>query len=291
MSNVMAQLKALEVKVDKLESGTLTQMSNITHSATFANVLKRNTVKPTVVIKPKTNQQSKKTLEDISSNVDDSSLDVCGTRKIKGGGVVLRCNSTKDTMKVKQMVNDKLGDNYEVVLPKIKLPRLRITNIDPELEKESILDELKNHNQQLQYMEMRLVAVIGRKFKDNEFNDIVIEVNGTVHKQLMEMGKLRLPWRECKVLEHLHLIRCFKCCGFSHKSSVCNHSQKCSACAGPHKFANCKSKIKCCTDCKSSNEKFKTKLDTKHNALSKDCQILKRHLSNLANKIEYNDNE
>lgn len=266
-------------------------MSNKPHTNTYANALKRNTVKPTVVIKPKTNQQSKKTLEDISTNVNDSALDVCGTRKIKGGGVVLRCNNSKDTLKVKQLVNDKLGDNYDVVLPKVKLPRLRITNIDPEIEKDNILDELKHHNPQLQVMELRLVAVIGRKFKDNECNDIVIEVSGAVYKQLVEMEKLRLPWRECKILEHLHLIRCFKCCGFSHKSSICNKQQKCSACSGPHKFANCKSKIKCCINCKTSNEKFKTKLDTKHNALSKDCQILKRHLSNLANKIEYNDNE
>lgn len=291
MSNVISHLKALEDKVDKLESGSAKHLSNETQTHTYANAVKRSNVKPAVVIKPKNKQQSKKTLEDISTKVNVSALDVCGTRKMRDGGVVLRCNNTTDTMKIKQMVNEKLGDSYEVVLPKIKMPRLRITNIDPELEKDDILDKLKHHNQSIQCMDIQIIAVIGRKYRDNVYNDIVVEVNGAAYKQLMEMGKLRLPWRECKVFEHLYLVRCYKCCGFLHKSSECKKSQKCSNCSGQHKFAECKSKIICCVNCKDSNNKYKTKLDTKHNAWSKECQILKRHHTKLANKIEYSDNE
>lgn len=289
ISSIANNLKALEVKVTKLEAGTISQTSKQTH--TYANAVKRNAVKPSVVVMPKNKQQqAKKTFDDITMNVN-SAMDVCGTRKIRDGGVVLRCNNTQDTMKIKQIVNDKLGDDYEVVLPKVKLPRLRITNIDPDLQDDDILAELIHHNPSLEFMELKLVSAFKRKYRDNEFKDIVIEVNGATFKQLMEMRKLRLPWRECKIFEHLYLVRCYKCCGFSHKSVSCDKGQKCGSCAGSHKISECKSKNKCCINCKTSNEKFKTKLDTKHSAWSKECQILQRHRSKLVNKIEYNNNE
>lgn len=101
---ISAQLQALETKVSKLETGNANQT--------------------------KKKQHSKKTYEEIVTNVNIAKVDVCGSRNVSGGGIVLRCNNTADTMKVKQLVSDKLGDNYEVLLPKIKLPRLRITNIN-----------------------------------------------------------------------------------------------------------------------------------------------------------------
>lgn len=292
IATISSQLKALEAKVTKLETGSAKQTSSSTHTHTYANAVKRGNVQPAVVIKPKKKQQnSKKTFSEISENVNNANVDVCGSRNVRGGGIVLRCNNAADTMKVKQLVNDKFGDSYEVLLPKIKSPRLRISNIDPELENDDILGELKNHNLPLNNMDMKLVAVIPRKYRDNEYNDIVVEVSSAAYKQLMEMGKLRLPWRECRIFEHLHLIRCYKCCGFFHKSTDCKNSQKCGTCSGPHKSANCNSKSKCCANCKESNAKFKTNLSTNHHAWSKDCPILKRHQAKLASKIEFNDNE
>lgn len=243
------------------------------------------------MIKPKTKQQCAKTLEDITKNVSKSSVDVCGTREIRDGGVVLRCQNASETMKVKQLIQEKLGDAYEIVLPKVKLPRVRVTNIDPSIPNDDILTELKKHNAPINNMELRLIAVIGRKYRSYTYNDIVIEVKSESYQQLMKMGKLDLPWCECKIFDHLHVVRCYKCCGFSHKSSTCTKTQVCSQCSGPHKFADCKSKNKCCINCKSSNQQYNTNFDTKHGAYSKECQLLKRHLSKLSSKIEYNQTE
>lgn len=289
ISAIAKNIKALEAKVSKLESGNEVRSSQQTH--TYANVVKRNNINPAVVVKPKNKQQqAKKTFDDITTNVQ-SAMDVVGTRKMKDGGIVLRCNNTKDTMKVKQIVNEKLGDDYEVVVPKVKLPRLRITNIDPDLPNEDILTELTHHNPPIEFMEIKTITVINRKFRDNEYKDMIVEVNGASFKQLIDMGKLRLPWRTCKIFEHLHLTRCYKCCGFSHKSMTCEKRQKCGSCSGSHKISDCKSKFKCCINCKTSNDKYKTKLDTKHSAWSKECPIVKRQQSKLVNKIEYNESE
>lgn len=291
ITSLIKQVKSLEDKVSKLESGNVKQMVNANQQNT--NVVKRNNVKPAVVIMPKNKQLSAVTFADITKNVSKSSVDVCGTREIKDGGVVLRCKTSTETMKVKQLVHEKLGDAYEIVLPKIKLPRVRITNIDQDIQKEEIVTELKKHNPSINDMDIRVIAVIARNYRSHSYNDIVVEVNGDAYKQLMEMQKLELPWRECRVVDHLHVIRCYKCCGFSHKSSECTKTQVCSQCSGAHKFADCKvkQKQKCCINCKSSNQKYKTNFDTKHGAYSKECQLLKRQLSKLVNKIEYNHSE
>lgn len=140
-------------------------------------------------------------------------------------------------------------------------------------------------------MNIRLITVLGRKYRDNICNDIVVEVNSDEYKQLIEMRKLRLPWRECRIFEHLYIVRCYKCCGFQHKSNGCQQNQKCGSCSGSHKFSECKTKSECCVNCKAANDKQKKNLDTNHNAWSKNCPILKRHLSKLVHKIEYNSTD
>lgn len=135
---------------------------------------------------------------------------------------------------------------------------------------------------------MKLITVINRKRKNHSYNDVVVEMKCDKYKDVLEVGKLRLPWRECPVFEHLHLKRCYKCCGFSHKSNECKQAQICSRCAGPHKFSDCQNDTVCCVNCKQSNEHFRTKLSVNHHAFSKDCPINKRRLASLVNKIEYN---
>lgn len=256
----------------------------------YADISKRN-VKPTVVIKPKKSQHCAKTFEDLSNNVEKSKVNVCSTRNIRNGGVVLRCENASETMKVKQIVDEKLGQEYDVVLPKIKSPRLRVTNIDTEIPKDEILNELIKHNVELTYADMRLITVIHRNYKNHSYNDVVIELKSDTYKSVLDHGNLRLPWRECRVFEHLHLNRCYKCCGFSHKSDKCKQEQKCSRCAGPHKYSECKNTNVCCVNCKFANDKYKMNIDTNHHTFSKECPTFKRRITALVNKIEYNISE
>jgi hypothetical protein len=281
------QLKTLETKMNALE--TKAKTNEPTKQTSYAGAVKQSNVKPAVVIKPKNKQQaSKKTREEICNKVDKSLVNVCGTRNARKGGVVLRCESAGETEKVKQLFENKMGDEYDIVLPKVRLPRLRITNIDVDIPKDDILMELKKYNSQMEQMNLKLITVIGRKHHDNEYNDIIVEMNGNAYNKLKELGKLKLPWRECRIYSHLYLVRCYKCCGFFHKSDQCSINQKCHKCSGPHKYSECKSKTECCINCKITNVQYNMKLDTKHSAWSTHCPVLKRHQSKLANKLDYN---
>lgn len=109
---------------------------------------------------------------------------------------------------------------------------------------------------------------------------------------MLGLGKLNLPWCECKVVEHMHVSRCFKCCGFFHKSTECKQSQKCSRCGGSHKHSECKKKQNvCCINCMNANDRFNANYNTNHSAWSKEYPIYKRRLSSLISKIEYNESK
>lgn len=285
--------ETLHVLDSKLSTNTTTindsNASNRTVTPAFSDVVKRTTVKPSVVIKPKkTTQTSTQTLDDISKNVNKSELNVCGTRNSRNGSVVLRCENANETIKVQQLVKNKLGDNYDVILPKVKNPRVKISNVDPELKKELIISELKKHNTNIKDFELNLITVIPHKHRSNISNDVVLEVKGEIFNKLMKIKVLSLPWRECQIHEHLYVKRCYKCCGFFHKSDECKQEQKCSRCAGSHKFSECKNKKMCCVNCRKANEKLNTNFETNHHAWNKDCPVYTRRLSSLVNKIEYN---
>lgn len=277
--------KSLESFNDKIKEPIQTKTKS------FANVVKSTSVKPTVLVKPKEKQISKKTLNDVTANIDVNQFKICGTRNVRNGGLILRCDSSTETMKIKQAIQEKIGDSYEIELPKIKKPRLRISNIDDEIKKEAIIGELKRHNQQIKDDNIDLITTINKSYRGFTSIDIIIEVECNTYKKLLEIGTLYLPWRECKVFEHIHIKRCYKCCGYSHISSECNGQQTCSKCSGPHKYAECNSKKIQCVNCISTNNKYKSNLSTNHNAWSKECNIHQKRIANLRNKIEYDNNK
>lgn len=289
---IVGKLSSLEDKFNTEISKPVSFDSNgSTQKPSYSNVTQTGAVKTAVVIKPKKKQHSKTTMEQIAKTVDKSQLKVCGTHNIRDGGVVLCCNNRNETMKVKELVREKLGDDYEVVSPAIRKPRIRITNIDPNIPDKDIINELKLNNKQIENVEMNLITVIPKRNRGTASNDIVVEINAESYKNLLEIGVLELPWRECRVLEHIHLKRCFKCCGFSHTSIECHREQTCSNCAGQHKHAVCRNKKNCCINCKMANERLNINLDTNHHAWSRNCDVLQRRINKIRNQIDFNFEE
>lgn len=282
---IVNKLSALEQKIDKIHENPVEPEGS---KPSYSNVLKKGAVKAAVIIKPKQKQHSKVTMQQIDSTINKSQLKVCGTKNIRDGGVVLCCNNKNETMKVKEIVRDKLGDGYEVMLPAIKNPRIRITNVDPNIPDKDIINEIKANNEQIKDVVMNLITVIPKKVRGYSSNDIVVEVDADVYKRLLDWGVLNLPWRECRVLEHIYLKRCFKCCGFSHMSNECQNEQFCSKCAGNHKHTVCRSKKQCCVNCKMANERLNLRLDTNHHAWSRNCDVLQRRIQKMRERIEFN---
>lgn len=289
MAKSLSQMNEKFDKIDERLKSVETHSNVPENKPSYANVTHLKPTKAAVVVKPKTIQDSKKTMQEIAASMGETEITVCDTKNIRDGGIVLCYNNTTDTMRVKEIVREKLGENYEVVLPPIKNPRIQITNIDPEIPSDEIINELKKNNDCLDGCEMKLVTVIPRKHRGTVSHSIIVEVNCDMHKKLLEIGALQLPFKVCKIVEHLYLKRCFKCCGFSHISSQCKRNENfCGRCAGSHGSADCRSRRMMCINCKTANEKFGQSLNVYHHAWSRECKVLERRMAKLRSTIQYN---
>lgn len=185
INKIIAKMNEMYEEISELKQKHEQANTDGKNTQSYANVLKRESVKPVVVIKPKDNKQkSKETLADIIKKIDAKDVDVCNTRNSKNGGIVLSCKNSIETMKMKQLMEKNFGDNYEVILPKIKRPRLRITYIDESIPVENIITELKESNKDIE-MNLQLVKVLIRKNNTNSWVDIIVEVECNTYKALI----------------------------------------------------------------------------------------------------------
>lgn len=229
------------------------------------------------MIRPKdVSQNASKTSDDIRSQINSKDVNACGIRKLHDGGVIIRCESNTATMKMKTLVEEKFGDKYDVNLPKILKPRVKIFRVDGVAE-ENIVEELKDRNEWLSDSEIEIKKVIKRQDERDKDFDVVLEVDQHSFDNLMDAGRVNLGWRTCKVIHHVHLTRCFKCCGYGHIAEKCTNKLACSKCSGEHKTSECdKNNNIQCVNCKVMNEKFKMKLDTNHRPFNSSCEVLKK---------------
>lgn len=257
-------------------------------TATYANIVGSGVVKPTVLIRPKNNtQKSSATLDEIKSIGSD--VIVRDVRNVNGGGIMLTCETANDTMKVKQLVQQRANDKYNVELPAIKMPRIKIVNVCESFTDVELVNEIKLKNELVRNGKIEIKKVHTKK-KDNgtrQVNDIIAEVDCVTFDALIKMKRICIGWHSYDVAEHLYLKRCFKCCGFSHIANECKHHVACSKCAGTHKAADCNNSSFECVNCKFANQLNGLNLDTAHHAWSKKCSILQKRLIKLRDCIQY----
>lgn len=254
----------------------------------------KNLPKIPIVVKPKEKtQNSDITKEDIRKSVNLKDVKANGLHKIKEGGIVINCASNAESMKISQLVQSKIGDKYEVELPEIKKPRLKIVNSFEKMTNDEIIMNLKNQNDLPQTAEIKIITQIKKKLNEAsnvEKYDIVIEADKDTHDTMMNKQSVNLGWTRCKVYKHTHLIRCYNCCGYAHIAKDCKNKRACSKCGDEHKRSECTNDNKKCVNCKVICEKFKLNLNTNHEAFDKNCEIFRKKSAQILNKFGYKDN-
>lgn len=248
-----------------------------------------NTCFPTILIKPKTNQNPQKSKNEIQNSIDPSTLKM-GIRNIKEtkqGNIVVKCDTEQDLKHFRKEAESKLGKNYEIELPKKYLPKIKIAGYSSGEPLEIIEEKIRNQNKWINSTERLKITYI-RKGKDNRNSTIYAECSGTLLTKMLAQGKIYINWERLPVYEDLTVSRCFKCQGFNHKSAKCNKEQVCANCAGNHESESCEGTIKKCINCREANKMYKLQHDTNHSALDNECPSLKYHLNLLKNKTDYN---
>lgn len=259
----------------------------------YANVIK-SAMKLPVVVKPKEKKQnSEVTREDITKNISFKDVKASGLKKIRDGGIVINCQSHAETVKISQIVQNKVGDKYSVVIPELRKPRLKLMNVYDEMSNEEIVENIKAQNELLNNAEVIIKAVINKSKNKNikyKLFDVIIEVNQETYDILKMMQYINLGWSKCRVVEHFYVKRCYNCCGFNHIAKDCTNKKACGKCGGEHDKDKCKSRGTKCINCYTMCEKYKLKLNTNHEAFDKNCEMYKRKIKILQDKISFKSN-
>jgi len=101
----------------------------------------------------------------------------------------------------------------------------------------NIIQSIKKSNELVKDGEIKVLHVYD--IKNTESYGAIVEVDPKTFNTLMQDGKVIIGLNNCKVTEYLNVIRCYKCCGYMHKSNVCRNKRACLRCGGEHEVREC----------------------------------------------------
>lgn len=145
LSNHSCKLKSIEEQMNSMQQQLQLQVTGcaksheppaanheapaMTNISVGARVLP--SVLPTVVVKLKRDGQSRDdTVKRVKESIVGSERLVHDSHCNRNGDLVISCVNATDTIAVKNMIRDRIGDEFDVSLPEIKKPRAKIISLE-----------------------------------------------------------------------------------------------------------------------------------------------------------------
>lgn len=242
---------------------------------------------PSIIIKPKKNQDSTITKNDIIQKISPAELNigVNNFKLTKSGNIAIKCSTKEDAEKLKNIATSKLKNSYEVEETKLRKPRIKIiSNINDKNEGE-IEQLIKKQNKYIDDEDELKVTFIK---KTKTIGSIIFaECSPVTFNKIMYHKRLYIGWERCPVYEDISVPQCFNCNGYYHKNTNCKNKTVCAYCGDEHNKNECQKRIKKCNNCENANQKYKTDYALNHEADSKECPSYMYHIQILKNKIDY----
>lgn len=264
---------------------------NTIHNNTYSAVAKTNVNKniERIVIKPLSDQNGIDTLNQIKKNIDVVNLGI-GVSKIVSrptGKVIIDLDREIDKVTLTKEIESKLGDTFEVITHTKKLPKLKIVGLHKELiemddkvlinnlckqnnlnkEQSSEQDKCnssKNNGCSENNGNNNSIRIIKRYLTKNDYGTVLLEVNPSIHRQILNNNRIKIGWRNYKVFNYINIIRCFNCWGYNHFKNKCTKKKVCRICADNHDEKNCHNNLKKCVNCMEMKKKSKIEWSIDH---------------------------
>lgn len=282
--------KMLEVKdaVNRNEKEVITEIQKVTKPVgrkSYVDIVKERQNDPALLVVPKNkNQNSEETKRIIKEKVDPVKNPVNSVRKIMNGGIALECGRFEDKDELMKNVSEQMGTEYDVHLTELKKPKIKIVGMYDEWDDETLINKLRIQNDFMANTDMKVV----HRFKGvRGSHNVVIEVGDNSFIKILEAGKVKVHFENCRVVEDINIYRCFKCCGFNHKAKDCSSVFICKYCAENHDSRTCNSEYAVCINCKKAAENSRMQLDVYHTAYDHSCVIYRRKLEMARQRIDY----
>lgn len=291
MPVMLNMIEEMQKNIEQIKN-EISKSSSETPSRKYSEVL-QGKPEQVLVVKPISKQESRSTKNDIKKAINPTEIGVNIT-KIKqatNGAIVIGCENSEERHLLQTKITEKLNEKYNVEIPQLKKPKIKIANInneDIDQQETEIIRHLVKQNSidnQRKDFHLKILKVIeNKKFKNSS---LIVEVDPITYKCLLNKEKVNLGWSRGPVYNYVSILQCFKCQGFNHLAKNCEHQETCSICADSHNYKQCNSKEVKCTNCSKAKIKLNIDVDINHSALDKKCPCYLRLMKIKNQRIEY----
>lgn len=272
--------KEKSVSSEKIEQNEASEIK------TYANIVKTKSNDPVVLLKPKKHQKCSETKDDLSKNIDPTTIAISNIQNMPKGVVAIKCINDDELNKFKVEAKKALSDKYDVHIPEIRGQRVRISNIDQDYSDEKLIDSIMTQNDFIKNGSLKVISKFENKIRKGSY-EAIVECDSENFVAIINNEKLSIGWNSCRVKEYVNVKRCFRCCGYNHVASKCKNKKACLNCGEDHVAKECTANKSVCVNCKIAVEKFKLNLDINHPAWSKECSVYKRKLESNRKRQVY----
>lgn len=293
--SIFKHFEALDNKLEKYANestadtneATNTVKNGVMTSLKPNEMAKQKDLDPVVLVKPKIIQKCADTRAVIENKNIPVEFAIGCVKNLPKGGIEIKCKSNSDQSKLHKKAIEELGEDYEVIMPKLRNPKIRVTNLSAKRSETDIIECMKKQNECIKDSELRVLRVFDVKY--NETYGAIIESDPKSFNILMEKKTVVIGMDTCNVSESLSVLRCYKCCGYNHKSNTCMNKKACLRCGGEHEIKECSAERNECINCKVATKKFGSNIDCNHPAWSRVCTVLQKNIEKEKLRVRYTD--
>lgn len=233
-------------------------------------------------------QLVKTTTEEVQNCINPSTSKITNIKSASGGGIIIACKDTDSIEKCSKEMKDKLGDKYDINVPRKRFAQIKILGLLEELQEDELIDKIEHQNHVLHNNSK--IKLIYMKKATNGRITAIIESDETTHQNIIEKEKLAIGWRECRVFEYVQVARCFKCQKYNHVAKYCTQPDKCGKCAGPHASNECTSEIINCSNCIDAKIRYHfDDINVNHCVWQVECAVYQKVMEAAKRKIQFSN--
>lgn len=188
-------------------------------------------------------------LKSVKSKVDivNEGIDVKKIKKTMKGDLLLEVVGNENASKLQNAIKTNMG-NAELI-HKTKEVVLQIFDIDADITKEQLEREIrKNVTGKIDTLQ-----ILSLRSTNWGSQTATIKLRKEIAEALARKEEIKIGWVRCKIKKKIHLVRCFKCLDYGHRTADCqgtDRSDICINCAKTGHVAKDCTNSSHCTTCR-----------------------------------------